>query len=61
MLHSPTLLAALLIPAADPEPAVAADLVLVGGKVWTEDLGRRRPRPSPSGTNASSRSGPMPR
>ena len=31
------LLAAAMLPAADPEPAFAADLVLVGGKVWTVD------------------------
>ncbi|MBO0700995.1 MAG: amidohydrolase [Zavarzinella sp.] len=31
------LLAAAMLPAADPEPPLAADLVLVGGKVWTVD------------------------
>src|SRR6476659_10596133 len=36
---TPLLLSLALIPAAD-EPAFAADLVLVGGKVWTEDLDR---------------------
>jgi predicted amidohydrolase YtcJ len=34
------LLALTLMTAADPEPAVAADLVLVGGKVWTVDRDR---------------------
>src|SRR5215208_5108352 len=33
----PLLLAAAMLPAADPEPPFAADLVLVGGKVWTVD------------------------
>jgi predicted amidohydrolase YtcJ len=39
---SPTtaLLVTLLAPAADPEPAVTADLVLLGGKVWTVDRDR---------------------
>jgi len=31
------LLAFTMIPSADPEPLIAADLVLVGGKVWTVD------------------------
>src|SRR5260221_342731 len=31
------LLAMIMIPSADPEPVFAADLVLVGGKVWTVD------------------------
>src|SRR5687767_7257717 len=31
------LLAAAVLPAADPEPPLAADLVLMGGKVWTVD------------------------
>src|SRR6476659_6180100 len=36
---TPLLLSLALIPAAD-EPAFAADLVLVVGKVWTQDLNR---------------------
>src|SRR5688572_5336408 len=34
-------LAAAVLPAADPEPPLAADLVLIGGKVWTVD--RKKP------------------
>src|SRR6476646_7688326 len=30
-------LVATMLPAADPEPSFAADLVLMGGKVWTVD------------------------
>ena len=34
------LLSLALLPTADPEPSLAADLVLVGGKVWTVDRDR---------------------
>jgi predicted amidohydrolase YtcJ len=34
---TPLILALAMLPTAEPEPAVAADLVLLGGKVWTLD------------------------
>jgi len=34
---TPLFLGLAMLPAAEPEPPVAADLVLLGGKVWTVD------------------------